>query len=134
MALMAGVSKATVQRLWAANDIKPHLTRTFKLSKDKQFEKKFWDVIGLYLNPPEKAVVLCCDEKSQIQALQRSQPGCRWAKGISAPKPTITTVTVRLPSLPRWIICRAKSSLTPLKHTPTGSGWNFLSKSTAKFL
>jgi hypothetical protein len=48
MARMAGVSKATVQRLWAANDIKPHLTRTFKLSKDKQFEKKFWDVIGLY--------------------------------------------------------------------------------------
>ena len=75
MALMAGVSKATVQRLWAANDIKPHLTRTFKLSKDKQFEKKFWDVIGLYLNPPEKALILCCDEKSQCQALERTQPG-----------------------------------------------------------
>ena len=75
MAVMAGVSKATVQRLWAANDIKPHLTRTFKLSKDKQFEKKFWDVIGLYLNPPEKALILCCDEKSQCQALERTQPG-----------------------------------------------------------
>jgi transposase len=75
MALMAGVSKATVQRLWAANDIKPHLTRTFKLSKDKQFEKKFWDVIGLYLNPSEKALILCCDEKSQCQALERTQPG-----------------------------------------------------------
>ena len=75
MARMAGVSKATVQRLWAANDIKPHLTRTFKLSKDKQFEKKFWDVIGLYLNPPEKALILCCDEKSQCQALERTQPG-----------------------------------------------------------
>jgi len=70
MARMAGVSKATVQRLWAANDIKPHLTRTFKLSKDKQFEKKFWDVIGLYLNPPEKALIRCWDEKSQ-----RTQPG-----------------------------------------------------------
>jgi transposase len=55
MALRAGVSKATVQRLWAANDIKPHLSRTFKLSKDKQFETKFWDVIGLYLNPPGKS-------------------------------------------------------------------------------
>jgi len=75
MARQAGVSKATVQRLWAANDIKPHLTRTFKLSKDKQFESKFWDVIGLYLNPPEKALVLCCDEKSQCQALERTQPG-----------------------------------------------------------
>ena len=75
MARMAGVSKATVQRLWAANDIKPHLSRTFKLSKDKHFETKFWDVIGLYLDPPEKALVLCCDEKSQCQALERTQPG-----------------------------------------------------------
>jgi len=75
MALAAGVSKATVQRLWSANDIKPHLSRTFKLSTDKQFERKFWDVIGLYLNPPEKALVLCCDEKSQCQALERTQPG-----------------------------------------------------------
>ena len=75
MAVMAGVSKATVQRLWAANDIKPHLSRTFKLSKDKHFETKFWDVIGLYLNPPERALVLCCDEKSQCQALERTQPG-----------------------------------------------------------
>ena len=64
-----------MQRLWAANDIKPHLSRTFKLSNDKQFEEKFWDVIGLYLDPPEKALVLCCDEKSQCQALERTQPG-----------------------------------------------------------
>ena len=75
MAREAGISQASVQRLWAANDIKPHLARTFKLSKDKQFEKKFWDVIGLYLDPPEKALVLCCDEKSQCQALERTQPG-----------------------------------------------------------
>ena len=70
-----GVSKATVQRLWSANEIKPHITRTFKLSNDKHFETKFWDVIGLYLNPPDKALVLCCDEKSQCQALERTQPG-----------------------------------------------------------
>jgi len=75
MARAAGISQASVQRLWAANDIKPHLSRTFKLSKDKQFEAKFWEVIGLYLDPPEKALVLCCDEKSQCQALERTQPG-----------------------------------------------------------
>jgi transposase len=75
MARHAQVSAATVQRLWSANDIKPHLTRTFKLSNDRHFEAKFWDVIGLYLNPPDKALVLCCDEKSQCQALERTQPG-----------------------------------------------------------
>lgn len=75
MAKAAGISKASVQRLWAANDIKPHLTRSFKPSNDAHFEEKFWDVIGLYLNPPEKALVLCCDEKSQCQALERTQPG-----------------------------------------------------------
>lgn len=74
MAQAAGVSKATVQRLWSANDIKPHVVRTFKLSQDQQFETKFWDVIGLYLNPPDRALVLCCDEKSQCQALERTQP------------------------------------------------------------
>src|SRR5246500_837956 len=75
MARAAGVSPASVQRLWAASDIRPHLSRTFKLSNDKRFEEKFWDVIGLYLNPPDKALVLCCDEKSQCQALERTQPG-----------------------------------------------------------
>jgi transposase/DNA-binding CsgD family transcriptional regulator len=75
MACHAGVSKSTVQKLWAQNELKPHLTRTFKLSSDAAFEAKFWDVIGLYLSPPDQALVLCCDEKSQIQALQRSQPG-----------------------------------------------------------
>ena len=75
MAKDKGVSNATVHRLWKANDIKPHLTRTFKLSHDKDFEPKFWDVIGLYLDPPEKALVFCCDEKSQCQALERTQPG-----------------------------------------------------------
>ncbi|MGH8848953.1 MAG: IS630 family transposase [Polaromonas sp.] len=75
MACHMQVSPATVQRLWRANDIKPHLVRPFKLSRDKHFEAKFWDVIGLYLNPPDRALVLCCDEKSQCQALQRTQPG-----------------------------------------------------------
>ena len=75
MAREAKVSVGTVHALWKANDIKPHLIRTFKISRDPQFERKFWDIIGLYLNPPDKALVLCCDEKSQCQALERSQPG-----------------------------------------------------------
>ena len=75
MARAVGISHDSVQRIWKANDLKPHLTRTFKLSRDPQFETKFWDVIGLYLNPPDKALVLCCDEKSQCQALERTQPG-----------------------------------------------------------
>lgn len=75
MAKAKGVSANTVQRLWRANELKPHITRTFKVSNDKHFEEKFWDVIGLYLNPPDKTLVLCCDEKSQCQALERTQPG-----------------------------------------------------------
>lgn len=75
MAKAKGVSNQTVHRLWKSNEIKPHLTRTFKVSKDKHFEEKFWDVIGLYLQPPDRALVLCCDEKSQCQALERTQPG-----------------------------------------------------------
>src|ERR1700761_1660474 len=81
MARAAGISPASVQRLWAVSDIKPHLSRTFKLSNDKRFEEKFWDVIGLYLNPPDKALVLCCDEKSQSQALERTQPGLPLGQG-----------------------------------------------------
>jgi transposase len=69
----AGVSRSTVQRIWARNELKPHITKTFKLSNDTRFEEKFWDVIGLYLDPPAKALVLCCDEKSQCQALERTQ-------------------------------------------------------------
>ena len=75
MAKAVGISPDSVHRIWKQNDLKPHLTRTFKLSRDPEFEPKFWDVIGLYLNPPDKALVLCCDEKSQCQALERTQPG-----------------------------------------------------------
>ncbi|MDA2933564.1 IS630 family transposase [Acidobacteria bacterium AH-259-D05] len=75
MAKAVGVSHHSVHQIWKHNDLKPHLTRTFKISQDPHFEEKFWDVIGLYLNPPEKALVLCCDEKGQCQALERTQPG-----------------------------------------------------------
>ena len=73
MARAIGVSKATVQRVWRDNGLKPHRIRTFKLSNDPKFAEKLVDVVGLYLNPPEHALVLSCDEKSQIQALDRSQ-------------------------------------------------------------
>ena len=75
VASRTGVSRSTVNRIWRANGIKPHLTRGFTLSNDPRFEEKFWDVVGLYIEPPTKAVVLCCDEKTQIQALERTQPG-----------------------------------------------------------
>src|SRR5215470_2688615 len=71
----AGISHSTVQRIWSKNGLKPHVVKTFKLSNDPKFEEKFWDVIGLYLDPPAKALVLCCDEKSQCQALERTQLG-----------------------------------------------------------
>ena len=81
MAKPQGVSPATIQRIWSARGLKPHRVETFKLSNDKRFEKKLVDVVGLYLNPPDKAVVLCIDEKSQIQALDRTQPGLPLKKG-----------------------------------------------------
>lgn len=81
MARHVGLSKDAVQRLWSANDLKPHRTRTFKVSNDPEFEAKFWDVIGLYLDPPIQALVLCCDEKSQCQALERTQPGLPLKQG-----------------------------------------------------
>src|SRR6201982_1467616 len=81
MAETCGVSKASVQRIWQANGLKPHLVKTFKLSNDPHFIEKLEDVVGLYLNPPEHAVVFCIDEKSQIQALDRTQPGLPMKKG-----------------------------------------------------
>ena len=84
MAAEMGVSEATVRRIWRANGLKPHLVETFKLSKDKKFAEKLETIVGLYLNPPEHALVLCVDEKSQIQALDRTQPGLPLKKGRGA--------------------------------------------------
>ena len=81
MAAAAGISEASVRRIWHAHGLKPHLVRTFKLSRDPQFTEKLEDIVGLYLNPPEHAIVLCADEKSQIQALDRTQPGLPIKKG-----------------------------------------------------
>jgi hypothetical protein len=79
-----GAGHTSVQRIWKEHGLKPHLTRTFKLSNDPKFAEKVVDVVGLYLNPPDKAVVLCVDEKSQIQALDRTQPGLPMKKGRAA--------------------------------------------------
>jgi len=81
MAKICGISKASVQRIWHSNGLKPHLVTTFKLSNDPHFIEKLEDVVALYMNPPEHALVLCIDEKSQIQALDRTQPGLPMKKG-----------------------------------------------------
>jgi len=84
MAQRVGVSPATVQRVWAARGLKPHLVHAFKLSNDPRFEEKLIDVVGLYVNPPERAIVLCLDEKSSVQALDRTQPSLPMVKGRAA--------------------------------------------------
>src|SRR6266436_4910338 len=81
LAKAVGLSHTSVQRIWAAHGLKPHLVKTFKLSNDKQFVDKVQDVVGLYLDPPDKAIVFAVDEKSQIQALDRTQPGLPMKKG-----------------------------------------------------
>ena len=81
MAASQGVSKSTVNNIWQSHNLKPHRVKTFKLSRDAKFLEKLTDVVGLYLNPPQQAMVLCVDEKSQIQALDRTQPGLPIKKG-----------------------------------------------------
>ena len=84
MATQIGVSAASVSRHWRAHGLKPHLVRGFKVSRDPKFVEKLEDIIGLYMSPPEHALVLCCDEKSQVQALDRTQPGLPMKKGRAA--------------------------------------------------
>jgi transposase len=84
MAKAQGISEATVRRIWKQYNLKPHLVETFKLSRDKRFMEKLCDIVGLYMNPPDKAIVLCVDEKSQIQALDRTQPMLPLRPGIPA--------------------------------------------------
>ena len=84
MAKAIGIHHSSVQRIWAEAGLKPHLVRKFKLSNDPKFAEKVTDVVGLYLDPPDKALVLSVDEKSQIQALDRTQPGLPMKKGRAA--------------------------------------------------
>ena len=81
MAQAQGVSKSTISTIWRSHNLKPHRVKSFKLSRDARFLEKLTDVVGLYLNPPDQAMVLCVDEKTQIQALDRTQPGLPMKKG-----------------------------------------------------
>jgi len=84
MAAVTGTSASTIRRIWQAHGLKPHRVETFKVSRDPRFVEKLEDIVGLYLSPPEHALVLCCDEKSQIQALDRTQPGLPMKRGRAA--------------------------------------------------
>src|ERR1035437_10174184 len=101
MAQAVGLSEKSVRRIWRQHGLKPHLARTFKVSNDPQFAEKLEAIIGLYLNPPEHAIVLCADEKSQIQALDRTQPGLPLKKGRCgtmtrrSPQPRSTAMMAR---------------------------------------
>ena len=102
MAAATGMSQTAVSRIWRAFGLKPHQTEAFKLSPDPQFIDKVRDIVGLYLNPPEAAVVLCVDEKSQIQALDRSAPVLPLMPGVpERGRPTTTSATAPPTSTPR---------------------------------
>jgi len=115
MAEVAGVSPTTVLRTWRAHGLKPHRVETFKVSRDPQFVEKLEDIVALYLNPPEHALVLCCDEKSQVQALDRTQPGLPLKKGRAATmthdykRHGTTTLFAALNTLDGSVISRCES-------------------------
>ena len=95
MAQATKLSQSAVSRIWRAFGLQPHRTETFKLSSDPLFIEKVRDIVGLYLNPPERALVLCVDEKSQIQALDRTRPILPMRPGVPAVKRTITFATAQ---------------------------------------
>jgi len=117
MAQSQGVSKSTVNNIWRAHKLQPHRTKTFKLSRDPKFLEKMTDVVGLYLNPPQQALVICVDEKSQIQALDRTHPGLPIKKGRCGTMPTITNVTAPPPSLQLWRHYRERSLGNAMRDT-----------------
>ncbi len=114
LAAKAGISDSSVLRIWQANGLKPHLVETFKVSRDPKFAEKLEDIVGLYLSPPEHALVLCCDEKTQVQALDRTQPGLPLKKGRAATmthdykRHGTTTLFAALNTLDGSIIARFK--------------------------
>jgi hypothetical protein len=99
-----GVSKSIINNIWRSHNLKPHRVKTFKLSRDAEFLEKLTDVVGLNLNPPQQAIVLCVDEKSQIQALDRTQPGLPLKKGRCGPMSISATERPRCSLL--WKSCR----------------------------
>ena len=105
------MSQSAVSRIWRAFGLKPHLAETFKLSTDPQFIEKVRDVVGLYLDPPQAAMVLCVDEKTQVQALDRTAPILPMLPGHGrAAPPTTTSATAPPTCSPPWTWPRARSS------------------------
>ena len=109
MAEQQGVGKSTVNNIWRAHNLHPHRTETFRLSRDPKFLEKMTDVVGLYLNPPQQAIVLCLDEKSRIQALDRTQPGCRSKRDVAERWPMTTNATKPRRCSRHWKLYRARS-------------------------
>ena len=95
MASETGLSKSSVQRLWSAHQLQPHRVRDFKLSKDLRFEEKFWDVVGLYLDPPEQALGSAAMKRARLRLSNAPSPDCLWARDTFAPGPMTTTGTER---------------------------------------
>ena len=102
LATELGLSHSTVARVWAEHDLKPWQTETFKFSTDPELEARVRDVVGLYLDPPARAIVLCVDEKSQIQALERTNRSGRWRRAELSNGPTTMSGTAPPRCLPRW--------------------------------
>ena len=124
MAKATGMSQPTISRIWKAFGLKPWLEDTFKLSSDPLFIDKVRDVVGLYLNPPERAVVLCVDEKTQVQALDRTQPVFP-ALGTTIPAPMSgTRRPTRSSTVSRHIVSESQNreTRTPLKYEPSRTG------------
>lgn len=111
LAAALGIDHLMVHRVWRDAQLKPHLGRTFKVSNDPHFVEKLVDVVGLDLDPPERALVLCADERSQIQALDHTQPGLPMKRGAArAPSRTTIGATERRRSSPPWRWARDDSS------------------------
>ena len=122
MAAVLEVSPSTVMRHWQANGLKPHLVRGFKISRDPKSIEKLEDIVGLYMFPPEHALVLCCDEKSQVQALDRTQPGLPLKKGRAQTMTQTTRAMARPRCSPHSMCWTVKSSASASSDTRTPNG------------
>src|SRR5713101_9278446 len=120
MAKAAGISVSSVQRIWHAHGLQPHRVRQFKLSNDPQFAAKLHEIVGLYVNPPSHAIILSVDEKSQIQALDCTQPGLPMKKGRAGTIPMITSAMASRPC--SWRSMSLRASYWPVHEAPSPSG------------
>jgi len=127
-----GISESSVLRIWRANGLKPHQSHAFKVSNDPQFAEKIEDIVGLYLSQPEHAMVFCVDEKSQIQALDRTQPGLPMKRGRAGTMTTITNGTERRRSSPACPFLMGKSSGRASRDTRIKNGFDSSTSSTLK--